>query len=164
MEEKVYFNDSKGITICGILSNLTSSKTKPVIILCHGFGPGKESRTSIRLQEVLNSHEISTFRFDFFGHGESEGNLAEITISKAVNDILNAISFLKKQDYSRIGLFGSSFGGICSILVASKSDDLFVLALKSPVSNYQELEITRIGEEGIRIWKEKGYVEVGIVD
>lgn len=164
MEEKVFFTSSQGASICGILSNPTSSEEKPVIVLCHGFGTGKNGRTYVRLQEALNDHEISTFRFDFFGHGESEGDLEDISISEAVDDILNSISFLKERGHSRIGLFGSSFGGISSIITASVSDDLFVLALKSPVSNYEELESERVGEEGIKRWRDKGYFRVEIFD
>ena len=159
MQEKIYFTNSKGINLCGTLSNPTYSKEKPITILCHGFSTSKNGRTYVRLQEILNKHEISTFRFDFFGHGESGGNLEDITTSEAVDDILNAISFIKEQGYSRIALFGSSFGGMSSTITASKSDDLFVLALKSPVSDYEEVEIRRIGQEGIRRWKERGYIE-----
>ena len=157
MEEKVYFKNSKGLNLCGILSNPTPSKEKPIMILCHGFSTNKNSRTYVRLQEILNKHQISTFRFDFFGHGESEGNFEDITISEAVDDILNAIKFLKNQGYTKIGLVGSSFGGIASLMAASKTNDLFVLALKSPVSNYEEREYATKSKEELEEWKNKGY-------
>ncbi len=155
--EKVYFKNSKGDNLCGVLSNPTSSKEKAIIIVCHGFSTSKDSRTYKRLEETLNSHQMSTFRFDFFGHGESEGRFEDITISEAVDDILNAISFLKNKGYSKIGLFGSSFGGIASIITASKTNDLFILALKSPVSNYQERDLAVKTKEELKDWKEKGY-------
>lgn len=155
--EKVYFKNSKGNNLCGILSNPTLSKEKPVIILCHGFSTSKDSQTYKRLEEILNNHQISTFRFDFFGHGESEGKLEDITISEAVDDILNAIPFLEKEGYFKIGLFGSSFGGISSIIAASKTNDLFILALKSPVSNYKEKGLVTKTKEELEEWREKGY-------
>jgi len=164
MEEKIYFKNSRGNSLCGILSNPTSNRDKPIIILCHGLSSSKEGRTASSLQEVLNRQNISTFRFDFFGHGESEGKIEDITISEAVDDILSAIALLKERGYSKIGLVGSSFGGIGSIVAASRSNDIYVLALKSPVSNYQELEIAKMGEEGIKIWKETGYTEFDIGD
>lgn len=157
MEEKVYFENSKGLKLCGLLSNSTSSKEKPIIILCHGFSTSKDSHTYVRLQEILNKYKISTFRFDFFGHGESEGKFEDITISEAVDDILNAIEFLKNQGYTKIGLIGSSFGGIASLMAASKTDDLFVLALKSPVSNYEEKEYATKSKEELEEWKNKGF-------
>ena len=157
MEEKVYFKNSKGLKLCSILSNPTSSKEKPIIILCHGFSTSKNSHTYVRLQEILNKYQISTFRFDFFGHGESEGKFEDITISEAVDDILNAIKFLKNQGYTKIGLVSSSFGGIASLMTASKTDDLFILALKSPVSNYEEKEYATKSKEELEEWRNRGF-------
>jgi len=157
MQEKIHFNNSKGDRLCGIISNPTDDTSKPVIILCHGFTTSKDNFTNSNLERILNKGSISTFRFDFFGHGESEGLFEDITISEAVDDILNAIKYLKSKSYSKIGLVGSSFGGIASIMAASKTDDLFLLALKAPVSNYKERDIEIIGEDFIRDWEEKGF-------
>ena len=95
MQEKIHFSNSKGNKICGILSNPTSETNVPVIILCHGFTTSKDGSTNTKLEKIFNNHKIATFRFDFFGHGESEGNFEDITISEAVDDILNAIKYKK---------------------------------------------------------------------
>jgi len=164
MKEKLFFKNSIGNKLCGILSKPTSQKEKPIIILCHGFSTSKEGRTYVRLEKILNDSGISTFRFDFFGHGESEGIFEEITTSEAVDDIQNAIRFLKESDYKKIGLVGSSFGGMASIIEAGKTNDLYVLALKSPVSDYLGLIHSREDEQEIKKWKEKGVIEVAGVD
>src|SRR3989344_1860004 len=158
MEKKVFFKNSKGDRLCGILSNPKESKEKPLFILCHGFATSKESYSIIKLEQVLNQNNISTFRFDFFGHGESEGNFEDITISEAVDDISNAIRLLKNLGYSKIGIVGSSFGGMAALLVASKIDDLFVLALKSPVSDYLGKIIAQKSDYPIKKWKEQGFI------
>ncbi len=157
MREKIFFENSKGNKLCGILSNPTKDKGKPIIILCHGFSTSKNSGTYVSLGQILNKAGISTFRFDFFGHGESEGKFEDVTTSEAVNDILNAIKLLKRLGYTKIGLMGGSFGGIASTMAASKTNDLFVLALKSPVSNYEEKEIVTKSKKELEEWKRKGY-------
>jgi len=134
--EKIYFKNSKGDRLCGILS----AAGEPLAILCHGLCSSKESRTSRRLEEILNRNGISTFRFDFFGHGESDGRLEDLTISEAVDDVMNAVLFLKGRGYSKVGLFGSSFGGLATLISASRVHDLLFLALKSPVSDFRELD------------------------
>jgi len=164
MKEKIFFENSKGNKLCGILSNPTSQKEKPIIILCHGFSTSKEGRTYARLEEILSEKGISTFRFDFFGHGESEGKFEEITTFEAVDDIQNAIKFLKESGYKKIGLVGSSFGGMASIIEAGKTNDLSVLALKSPVSDYMALIHSRVDEQDIKGWEEKGVIDVTGVD
>jgi len=158
MQEKLFFENSRGSRLCGILANPTSNKNGPIMILCHGFSTSKDSSTYVRLEKILHGEGISTFRFDFFAHGESEGEFEDITISEAVDDILNAIRFLKESGYSKIGLVGSSFGGLASVIAASKTDDLFVLALKSPVSDDLGKLVAQESRQEIETWKERGFI------
>jgi len=158
MKEKVYFKNSKGDKLCGILSNPTDDVSKPIIILCHGLSSNKDTSTYMKLENVLNKKNISTFRFDFYAHGESEGKFEEITVSEGVDDVLKATAFLKNKEYSKIGLIASSYGGAASIMAASKTNDLFVLCLIAPASDYEEVRTLKYGKEGIKKWKEKGYI------
>ena len=157
MSEKIFFKNNNGNNLCGILSNPTLKEENPIIILCHGFATSKDSSSNLMMEKILNEKGFSTFRFDFFGHGESEGDLADITLSQAVDDIISAIEFLKSSDYKKIGLVGSSFGGMAGILAVSESKDIYILALKSPVSDLYELLIQN-GENFIKDWKEKGFI------
>lgn len=164
MKEKLYFKNSKGIRLCAVLSNPTNNEEKPIIVLCHGFSTSKDGRTYTRLEDILTQSGLSTFRLDFFGHGESEGKFEDITISEAVDDVLSAIRFLKDSGYIRIGLMGSSFGGLASILAASQSKEPYVLALKSPVSDNLEVLSNRYATEDREHWREKGFIEMTGVD
>ena len=151
------FTNSKGDNLSAILSNPSSSFENTIMILCHGFTSSKDSNTYTTLSKQLDKSDISSFRFDFFGHGDSDGEIADITVSEAVDDILNAIKYLKNIGYKNIGLFGSSFGGISSIMAASKSNDIDCLVLKAPVSDYKEQKILQMSEKEINDWKENGY-------
>ena len=164
MKRKLYFPSSKDHRLCGILSDPTGDKHRPLIVLCHGFTTSKDGRTYVRLEDILNRKKFSTFRFDFFGHGESAGQFADITISEAEDDVQSAIRFVKDSGYERIGLVGSSFGGFASILTAARSDDLFVLALKSPVSDYLGLLIARDHDIDIEAWRQEGSIAVESVN
>lgn len=158
MEEKVYFQNSKGDKLYGILS-MVSDLSRPVIIIAHGHHSTKDRKSYTIIQGILNKKNISTFRFDFYGHGESEGKFENATVSEAVDDILQAIVFLKSRGFEKIGLIGSSYGGLASIMAASKSKDLYILALKSPVSNYEEREKAVKSKEELDDWKRKGYTK-----
>jgi len=139
MEEKIFFANQKGIMLSGILTRPGKSLTSSIMILCHGFASSKNNTTYSVLAPKLMNAGIASFRFDFFGHGESEGDFADLTVSQSINDILAAIDFIKKKGYEKIGLMGSSFGGLSSIIAASKTNLLKFLVLKAPVSNYLEL-------------------------
>jgi pimeloyl-ACP methyl ester carboxylesterase len=164
MKQKVHFPSSKGHQLYGVLSDPLGDVYRPMIVLCHGLSTSKDGRTCVRLEEIFNRNGFSTFRFDFFGHGESEGDFANVTISEAVDDVQCAIQFVKDKGYERIGLVGSSFGGMASILFAGQSEDLFALALKSPVSDYLALLIARDHGQDIEAWKQKGCIFITAPD
>lgn len=159
MDKKLFFKNSKGNRLCGLLSNSASDVSRPIIILVHGFASNKNTTNLVKLKDILGQKNIATFRFDIFGHGESEGKFEDITITEAVDDILQAIKFLRSKGYTKIGLVGSSFGGISSIMAASKTSDLLLLALKSPVSDFWELEKERYSEKELEEWKRLGYID-----
>jgi len=154
--EKVFFNNSKGNKLCGILSSKNISQ--PIIILAHGFGSNKDRNAYLALEKRFNGNGITVFRFDFHGHGESGGKFEELTVSQAADDVLNAIRFIKNKGYHKIALVGCSFGGMASILAAAKSKDLMVLALKAPVSDYLGKITADLSHYPINEWKEKGFI------
>lgn len=160
MWRKIFFPSSQEINICGLLSNPTSSLDPLITISCHGFLSSKESRTNTALEKKLSKTGLSILMFDFFGHGESEGDFAKLTISESVDDVLSAIAFLKQSGYTRIGLVGSSFGGMASLLAAAQTMDLVFLALKSPVVHYLSMMKSLYGEPMLEEWRKKGFADV----
>jgi len=147
------FQNSKGVELSGVLSGSRDT----CIIFAHGFTSSKNSGTNIELEKRFNSRGIAIFRFDFFGHGESGGNFADITLSEAKDDILQAIDYVKSKGFTKIGLVGSSFGGNASILAAGESNDLFVLCLKCPVSDYLGKMVAQSDKYPLEEWKKNGF-------
>ena len=70
MEESLTFHDERGHRISAILSR-PAQPTTAICVLCHGFLSGKNSTTNKTHTRLLNEKAIATFRFDFFGQGES---------------------------------------------------------------------------------------------
>ena len=101
---------------------------------------------------------IATFRFDFFGHGESGGKFEDVTVSEGFDDILCAIKFVKSLGFTKIGLVGQSYGGQTALLAAAKSKDLLALAVVAPVSDYMSKKVLDMTEEGIKKWRKDGYI------
>lgn len=160
MKRKFFFLSGDNHRLCGILSDPVGNKDRPLILLCHGLATGKDGRTCVSLENMLNRKRFATFRFDLFGHGESAGDFADLTISEAADDVRSALRFVKDSGYRRIGLVGSSFGGFASILTAGRTHDLFVLALKSPVTDYLGLLIARDQGKDCEDWKRTGHIVI----
>lgn len=126
MEKAVSFKNSKGQRLLGILHIPETSGKHPAVICCHGFAGDKigKYRLRVRLARSLCEKGFVVFRFDFSGHGDSEGELDDISVVQELDDLECAIKFLKKQpavDTKRIGAVGHSLGGEIVILEAAKN-------------------------------------------
>ena len=152
MEERFSFLDPHSHRVAAILTS-PNNGTDKVAVLCHGFLSSKTSSTNNALTRMLIDHDIATFRFDFFGQAESEGPLDQVTVTLAVEQAVAAIDLMQQKGFRHIGLMGSSFGGLVSILTASQRTDLACLALKCPVVDFAEELRLEFGEDGMAAWK-----------
>lgn len=152
MEERFSFLDPQGNRVAA-LATLPPGGTDKIAVLCHGFLSSKTSSTNKALTRSLIDHGIGTCCFDFFGQGESDGPFEQITTTVGVQQAQAAIDLLKQQGYRRIGLMGSSFGGLVAILTASQRTDLACLALKCPVVDFAEELRFGFGDDEMARWK-----------
>ncbi len=156
MGEKIFFKNSKGLKICGILEEPNRQKGE-VVILVHGYSSNK-NRSSVKLiAEELIRRNINSFRIDLDGCGESEGEFENQTITSTVDDISSAIKLIKKIGYKKIDLFGSSAGGLSVMATALKHPQINRIGLKAPVSDYPSQRLRKYGQKYVNDWKEKGY-------
>jgi len=152
MEESLTFLDPEGHRVAAILSR-PSAATDRIVVLCHGFLSNKNSTTNRTLTRLLADHGIGTFRFDFFGQGESEGAFEDITVSRAVSQASAAIDVLALHGNVRIGLAGSSFGGLVGILTTARRPEVACLALKCPVVDFAEELRLEFGPAELAKWQ-----------
>ena len=83
----------------------------------------------------------AVFRFDFSGCGESDGDYADITVTKQqseVQAVLNCVWMLPEVDANNISLIGHSLGGAVASLTAAKDRQIRKLILWSPVGQSYE--------------------------
>jgi pimeloyl-ACP methyl ester carboxylesterase len=152
MESLFSFSDPSGHRVASVLTT-PDGDPDTIAVLCHGFLSGKNSSTNKTLTRLLIERGIATFRFDFFGHGESDGPFEQITNTLAVEQALAALDLVKRKSYRRIGLMGSSFGGLVATLAAAQRPDLACLALKCPVVDFAEELRLEFGEAEMAKWK-----------
>ncbi|HEY7533775.1 MAG TPA: hypothetical protein VH681_13455, partial [Nitrospiraceae bacterium] len=108
MEERFSFVDPSGHRVASILAAPEGS-TDRIVVLCHGFLSGKNSTTNKTLTRMLTERGIATFRFDFFGQGDSPGPFEALTNTLAVGQTLAALDLVRQKGYRHVGLMGSSF-------------------------------------------------------
>ena len=153
MEQSLTFHDSAGHRTEAILA-APDTPTDRLVVLCHGFLSNKNSTTNKTLTRLLLEQGIATLRFDFFGQGDSEGPFEQITLTTAIDQAHSALNLVAEKGYRRLGLMGSSFGGLVAILVAARQTDLKALALKCPVADFPETLRLEFGDERMAHWKQ----------
>lgn len=156
MEDPVTIQDGGGHRVSAVLSS--PLQARGTVVLCHGFLSNKHSTTNKTLTRLLNERGFATFRFDFFGHGESDGRFEDITVSLAVGQAKAAVDFVAARSRSPIGLVGSSFGGLVGILTAADRPIVACLGLKCPVVDFAEELRLEFGGEELARWKETDMV------
>ncbi|MEE9526607.1 MAG: alpha/beta hydrolase [Syntrophobacteria bacterium] len=117
------------------------SDSWPLVILCHGFLSHKDSSKYRQLAQIFAQESIATVRFDFRGCGESEGLLAESSISRRWRDLQKVIARGLELDGfdGRLGLLGSSLGGYLALLEASRNSQVRCVVAWSTPSHLHDL-------------------------
>lgn len=151
-ETALAFQDGASHSVSAILSE-PDRKSDRAVILCHGFLSNKESRTNLRLTQLLVAQGISTLRFDWFGMGESDGDFGRLTVSTCHDQLEHALTLMYERGYHELGIIGSSFGGLMAILVSRYHPELRAVGLKCPVPDFSEMLDREFGSEGIQEWK-----------
>lgn len=136
--DKATFHSKDKTKLVGLWSH-PDHKSDKVVVLAHGITVDKEEDGIFtKLARLLADNGFSILRFDFRGHGESQGRSVDMTISKEVEDLTAAIDYIEQRGYKRIGLLGASFGGGISALYAGNiPNKLTCLCLWNPALNYQ---------------------------
>lgn len=112
----------------------------PMVILMHGIFSSKDYNPMPSLARGLAGAGISSIRFDFDGHGKSEGRMQEMTIEKEIADAMAIHAFVKDLPYvSEVGFLGHSQGGVVASMTAGRlalqgSDALAGMVLIAPGS------------------------------
>ncbi len=118
MDNRVSFKNSAGDKIAAKLCIPQQSNGNAIVIL-HCFLCTKEHHIVETLSERLCKSGFAVLCFDFSGNGESEGEVEKATYSKMLDEASSAVSFLREQGYSKIGIAGHSLGAMISLLCAS---------------------------------------------
>jgi len=154
IQERVTFENSKGHTLHGMLRIPTEDGKFPAIIVCHGFLQNKDRVLMFDFANSLSLYRMVTLRFDFTGHGESEGDHHDITLSQMVDDIKSALDFLEKVkqvNVTYIGIVGHELGGMASLLCDDpRIDAIVTVATRTSTEGFIK---SRFSPYEIKEWK-----------
>ena len=93
----------------------------PMVIFCHGFSGTKDGPMFELIADTLQSHSIASIRFDFNGHGESEGEFKDMTVPNEIEDAKKVVEYVRDLRYvSDLAIVGHSQGGVVAAMTAGQ--------------------------------------------
>lgn len=100
---------------------LKQGERVPMVVLCHGFMGRKESDLLIKIADQLQAAGIASIRFDFNGHGESEGRFQDMTVLNEIVDAKKVVEYVSALPYvGSVAIAGHSQGGVVAAMTAGE--------------------------------------------
>ena len=116
---------------------LESGKKCPMVMILHGFTGSKGEKLLKTFADALESEGIASIRFDFNGHGESEGDFVNMTVLNEIEDAKKVYEYVKALDYvESISVAGHSQGGVVTSMLAGElgSENVKAVVLFAPAA------------------------------
>jgi pimeloyl-ACP methyl ester carboxylesterase len=133
--ERVDF-DSRGTRCAAWLTLPAGAGPHPAVVLVHGLGATHDMMLA-QYEQHFAAAGIATLAFDYRYTGASDGRPRQhISTRDQCRDVAAAIAQLGDRadvDAARIGLWGTSLGGMNVIRVAAVRDDVAVAVVQCPI-------------------------------
>ncbi len=154
-----------GMTLRGMehIPDAQSQQPVPAAILFHGFTGTKlePHRMFLKISRALEHRGMASFRYDFSGSGESDGDFENMTLSGEVAEahaILDSVRADPRVDASRVSLIGLSMGGlVASFVAAERPNDVHRLVLLAPAGSMPEYVRTMASHPDVDV--SRGYFD-----
>jgi len=115
LNENVSIKGSVGNLVGDIYRPEVKGTTCPVAIIYHGLTGNRAEAHLEAAKDSILAHGIAVIRFDYNGHGDSEGLFSNMTLDNELEDsklIYDYVSSLPWVDKSKIAIVGHSQGGL----------------------------------------------------
>lgn len=152
--KKIKFTGSQGAVLSAKMDRPDSGDSKACALFAHCFTCSKNLKVVGNITAALAGSGISTFRFDFTGLGQSEGDFADTNFSSNVEDLIAAYEYMDEQGEAPAILIGHSLGGAAVLQAASRMPAVKAVAViaapahPAHVKDNFGLSLQKIKEDG----------------
>ena len=117
--ERVIIQGDHGKLVADLQTPDVMPKRCPIVILCHGFTGNRNGGLEVGIANSLEAKGVASIRFDFNGHGESEGDFVQMTVPNEVEDARHVYEWVKADGrFGKVGIVGHSQGGVVTAMLA----------------------------------------------
>jgi len=128
------------------IAHYPKSENGFAVIMCHGFTGNKleDKCLFVEAARAFSNAGFWTFRFDFFGSGDSAGDFKETRLSINIQNLKDTLHFVRNEGFEKIFILGISMGAATAILTLD-SEEVEGLVLWSTVPDMKKLFEVKLG-------------------
>lgn len=132
-----------GLHLRGVVERPEGDAPCPAVIMLHGFTGDMGYRPGTlfqRIAERLTVAGVAAVRFDFNGHGGSDGDFTRMNVLNEIEDAIAVLDHVRSLDWvTDIRLLGHSQGGVVAGMMAGLYHDVIDrLALMAPAATLKD--------------------------
>ncbi len=135
IKEEAYIASSNEKIHLDILNNTGEQRT---IIFFPGTGAASEFYSSFL--EALSYKGFNVVGLDPVGHGHSTGTPGDFTVEQLLQNLSDAVSYVKEKFRGRVGIMGSSQGGIIVYYAALEGISVDAVLAHNAALVYKEIQ------------------------
>ena len=135
------------------------SSTRPGVMFCGGFMSDMEGSKALALQDHCAANGLNFVRFDYHGHGASDGVFAEGTISRWTT---SALAVLDQLTHGPQIVIGSSMGGWIALrLILQRAGRIKgMIGIAAAPDFVDRMWKDELSEEARQAIMKQGYVDI----
>ncbi|MEW8624376.1 MAG: alpha/beta hydrolase [Candidatus Thiodiazotropha sp.] len=137
MNENLTILESDGERLFTVEHHPKDSAPTKAYIFVHPFAEEKlwSHRVYVTTARAFCEKGILVARFDFRGHGDSDGDYEDASLGRHIADVNTVIDHIKQSNptINKIGLFGLRLGATIACLTALSREDIDELILWDPI-------------------------------
>lgn len=132
-----------GLRLRGVIERPDGAERCPAVLMLHGFTGTMRCEAGSLFQQIadgLVAHGVAAVRFDFNGHGGSDGDFTHMDVLNEIEDALAVLGYIRSLDWvTGIRLLGHSQGGVVAGMVAGLYHDVIErLVLLAPAATLKD--------------------------
>lgn len=124
--------------LAAVLQTPDGQSKYPLVMILHGFTGNKNEELLKNIADNLEAAGIASMRFDFNGHGQSDGAFEDMTVPNEIVDAKKVLAYIDKlPNVTAVGITGHSQGGVITSMLAgelgAKKIKCIVLMAPAPI-------------------------------
>ncbi|MCG8461595.1 MAG: lysophospholipase [Holophagales bacterium] len=136
---------------------LQASTADLCVLYCHGFASRRAGRKAAFFRRRFLARGVAFCAFDFRGHGDSDGRLFDLGLSRNLEDVASMHAHLAGAGFRRLILFGSSMGGGTCTWYATRHPEEVTAAIHiAPSLEMEKGLLRRLTPGEVERWQREG--------